>query len=126
MRARTILALAALGALVAFAPEAAAQQREKPKPAAAAPTGFSDAERKTIADYFAKHEYDAEALPPGIARNLAKGKPLPPGIAKKAPPAELTAQLPEREGLEVRIFGDRVVLLEASGLVVDIVEGIFR
>ena len=27
------------------------------------------------------------SLPPGIAKNLARGKPLPPGIAKKAVPA---------------------------------------
>ena len=29
-------------------------------------------------------------------------------------------------GVEVSIFGDRIVLLEASGVVVDILEGILR
>ena len=39
--------------------------------------------------------------------------------------SDLQAQLPTRVGVEVSIFGDRIVLLEASGLVVDILEGIF-
>jgi hypothetical protein len=50
---------------------------------------------------------------------------LPPGIAKRQIPSELQAQIPTRVGVEVSIFGDRIVLLEASGLVADILEGIF-
>jgi hypothetical protein len=50
---------------------------------------------------------------------------LPPGIAKKQIPADLKARLPSRVGVEVTIFGDRIVLLEASGVVVDILDGIF-
>ena len=66
-----------------------------------------------------------EALPPGIVKKLARGKPLPPGIAKRSLPQDLVVELPERDGFEITIFGDRVVLLEASGLVVDILTGIF-
>ncbi len=35
-----------------------------------------------------------DSLPPGIAKNLARGKPLPPGIAKKTVPASMLGQLP--------------------------------
>ena len=87
---------------------------------------FTAAERDIIVKYYAAHPYRARALPPGIAKNLARGKPLPPGIAKRALPAALVTQLPRRTGLEVTIFGDRIVLLEASGVVVDVLEGVFR
>jgi hypothetical protein len=88
--------------------------------------GFSITERQIIVEFFATHRQEAEALPPGIAKNLARGKRLPPGIAKRPIPSGLQAQLPTRVGVEVSIFGDRIVLLEASGLVVDIFEGVFR
>ena len=39
-----------------------------------------------------------QALPPGIAKNLARGKPLPPGIAKKTVPASMLGQLPYYPG----------------------------
>ena len=87
--------------------------------------GFSVRERQIVAEFFVTHRYEADALPPGIARNLARGKRLPPGIAKRQIPSGLQAQFPTRAGFEVSIFGDRIVLLEASGLVVDILEGIF-
>lgn len=116
----TPLLVAAL-ALVALAPAAAAQNQRNQ-----AASGFTSAERDAIAAYFRAHSYEARSLPPGIARNLERGKALPPGIAKRQLPASLQEQLPVREGFEITIFGDRIVLLEASGLVVDILEGIFR
>ena len=88
--------------------------------------GFSITERQIIVEFFATHRQEAEALPPGIAKNLARGKRLPPGIAKRPIPSGLRAQLPPRVGVEVSIFGDRIVLLQASGVVVDILEGILR
>ncbi|UCG86743.1 MAG: hypothetical protein JSW71_23085 [Gemmatimonadota bacterium] len=88
--------------------------------------GFSVTERQVIVEFFATHRQQAEALPPGVAKNLARGKRLPPGIAKRPIPSELQAQLPTRVGVEVSIFGDRIVLLEASGVVIDILEGVFR
>jgi len=87
---------------------------------------FSTTERQIIVEFFATHRQEAAALPPGIAKNLARGKRLPPGIAKRPIPSALQAQLPTRVGVEVSIFGDRIVLLEASGVVVDILEGILR
>lgn len=47
-----------------------------------------------------------DSLPPGIAKNLARGKPLPPGIAKKMVPASMLGQLPSYPGYEWRIAGD--------------------
>jgi hypothetical protein len=90
-----------------------------------AASGFSSSERQVITAYFTTHIYTPEALPPGIAKKLARGKPLPPGIAKRSLPRDLVVELPPREGFEITIFGDRIVLLEAGGLVVDILTGIF-
>ncbi len=120
-----LLATVALAVLV---PVASAQQGRKPKEDQSDPPAlaFSDAEREAIAAYFAVHSHDVRTLPPGTAKNLARGKPLPPGIAKQQLPSDLRAQLAAREGFEITIFGDRIVLLEASGLVVDILEDIFR
>jgi len=86
--------------------------------------GFSVRERQIVAEFFATNRQEAEALPPGIARNLERGKRLPPGISKRPIPYRLQAEFPARAGFEVSIFGDRIVLLEASGLVVDIIEGV--
>ncbi|MDH5282778.1 MAG: hypothetical protein OEW80_02735 [Gemmatimonadota bacterium] len=88
---------------------------------------FSTAEKRALTDYYAKHPAGAKPLPPGIARNLGRGKPLPPGIAKTRLPADAQKSLPPREdGAQITIFGDKIVLLEASGLVVDILSDILR
>ena len=130
MRAQTVSILAIL-ALLLFAPNLQAQSGKGKDKKGGAQTqqvsaGFSAAERQIIVDFFKDHPYQAQSLPPGIAKNLARGKPLPPGIAKKQIPAGLQAHLRARAGFEISIFGDRIVLLEASGLVVDVLEGIFR
>jgi hypothetical protein len=131
MHRSTIVLGAAVGALLVMPPAAAAQQDKKgktqgPTVEVAASVSFSVTERRIIAEYFAGHRHNPQPLPPGIAKNLARGKPLPPGIAKRQLPDGLVAQLPRRAGVELAIFGDRVVLLEASGLVVDVLEGVFR
>jgi hypothetical protein len=127
MRAATFV-LSVLLLVLALPATAAAQdngRKERNKPTASVTAGFAAGERQVIASYFAAHSYTAEELPPGIVKKLARGKPLPPGIAKRSLPRGLVAQLPAREGFEITIFGDRIVLLEASGLVVDILAGIF-
>lgn len=68
-----------------------------------------------------------ESLPPGIAKNLARGKPLPPGIAKKTVPASMLGQLPSYPGDEWRVVGDDLVLIALSTAVVTtIINGVFR
>jgi hypothetical protein len=93
---------------------------------AAPAQGFTDLERQVLSRFFSRNRVEVQSLPPGIARNLARGKPLPPGIAKRSLPPALVAELPQRSGVEITIFGDRIVLLEASGVVVDVIGGILR
>src|SRR5262249_62199326 len=84
-------------------------------------------ERSIILGYVSEHGGSfpgapAQPLPPGIAKNLARGKPLPPGIAKRYLPGELEAQLPPRPGYAWVVVGTDVVLLAAAtGLVVDLI-----
>ena len=68
-----------------------------------------------------------ESLPPGIAKNLARGKPLPPGIAKKTVPASMLGQLPNYPGYEWRVVGDDLVLVALStAIVTSIINGVFK
>lgn len=67
-----------------------------------------------------------QSLPPGIAKNLARGKPLPPGIAKRAVPASMLGQLPYYPGYEWQIVGKDLVLIALSTAVVTaIINGVF-
>lgn len=68
-----------------------------------------------------------DSLPPGIAKNLARGKPLPPGIAKKTVPASMLGQLPSYPGYEWRVVGDDLVLIALStAIVTSIINGVFK
>ncbi|GAB3510598.1 anti-virulence regulator CigR family protein [Pseudoxanthomonas daejeonensis] len=67
------------------------------------------------------------ALPPGIRKNLARGKPLPPGIAKKMVPAPMLRELPVYSGHEWRVAGDDLILVSlGNGLIVEVMGDIFR
>ncbi|CAI1506795.1 Predicted integral membrane protein [Serratia quinivorans] len=67
------------------------------------------------------------SLPPGIAKNLARGKPLPPGIAKKMVPSPMLHELPYYPGYEWRIAGDDLVLVALStALVASVINGVFN
>lgn len=64
------------------------------------------------------------SLPPGIAKNLARGKPLPPGIAKRFD-SRLTSRLPHYEGYEWKQVGTDVVLVAvATGIVYEILRNV--
>lgn len=60
-------------------------------------------------------------LPPGIRKNLARGKPLPPGIAKKFD-GRVQSRLPDYPGYDWRQVGTDAVLIHAT---TGIVEAIF-
>lgn len=130
------ITLATALAALSLASSAAAQGRGRPKPqekrakqssgAVNVSVQFTVGERDVIAKYFAAHPYQAKPLPPGIAKNLARGKPLPPGIAKRGVPAALVAQLPQRSGVTINIVGDRLVLLDTHGIVLDIMVNVFH
>ena len=67
-----------------------------------------------------------QPLPPGIRKNLARGKPLPPGIAKKYAPAPMVTRLPVHPGHEWRVVGTDLVLVAiATAVVVDILVDVF-
>lgn len=66
----------------------------------------------------------ASSLPPGIRKNLARGKPLPPGIAKSLD-QRLLRQLPEYPGYEWQQVGQDVVLIAlATGLIEAVLDGL--
>lgn len=67
-----------------------------------------------------------EALPPGIRKNLARGKPLPPGIAKKMVPGPLLGRLPRYDGYEWRVAGADLILISvATAVVADVLYDVF-
>ena len=64
------------------------------------------------------------SLPPGIQKNLARGKPLPPGIAKNLD-NRLLGHLPRYEGYEWKQLGRDVILVAiATGIVYEILENV--
>jgi Ni/Co efflux regulator RcnB len=89
---------------------------------------FSDDEVRIIASWYREHraagQSDAhgkkpKGLPPGIAKNLARGKALPPGIARRSLPDGLVRLLPPPpHGYERVIVDGRVLLVEVATRVI--------
>ncbi len=75
-----------------------------------------------IRSWYSLHpEGNVEALPPGIQKRLARGKPLPPGIAKKVAPSGLQSRVRVPDGYELIEVGLDVLLVEvATSIVHDI------
>ena len=70
---------------------------------------------------------NASALPPGIRKNLERGKPLPRGIARKQVPGALRSELAVPTGYEVIEVGLDVLLVEvATGLIHDVLMDVVR
>lgn len=66
------------------------------------------------------------SLPPGIRKNLARGKPLPPGIAKKMAPGPMLARLPVHPGYEWRVAGTDLILVAiGTAIVADVLFDVF-
>jgi hypothetical protein len=87
---------------------------------------FRDQDRVAFQNYFAEHRMTARALPPGIAKRLARGKPLPPGIAKRALPPDLLRIAPSSgRDVSYSIVGTSVVATRA-GIVIDILNSILK
>ncbi len=84
--------------------------------------------RAQIQSYYAAHPVaDAQSLPPGIRRNLARGKPLPPGIAKKVAPPELASRVRLRDGYALVEVGLDVFLVEvATNVIHDVLMDVVR
>lgn len=81
-----------------------------------------------IRQYFVSYPVGVSSLPPGIAKNLARGKPLPPGIAKKMAPIELRQRVPAcMNGWECILAGADMLILDAvHGTIADIIRGVVR
>lgn len=63
------------------------------------------------------------SLPPGIQKNLARGKPLPPGIAKKLD-GRLLGHLPRYDGYEWMQAGvDLILVAVATGIIYEVLNG---
>lgn len=82
---------------------------------------FSPQDRDAITNYFSTRPYSGTGLPPGIAMNLARGKPLPPGISAQNLPSDLSNSLPYYPGYDYRMVGNNVVLMNSNtGIIADI------
>lgn len=65
-------------------------------------------------------------LPPGIRKNLMRGKPLPPGIAKKVRSGAFLERLPRHSGYEWQTAGTDLILVSvATGVIADILLDVF-
>ena len=89
---------------------------------------FSKDEVTIIASWYREHGEVSQQkkrgknsgrLPPGIAKNLERGKPLPPGIAKQYLPDSLVHQLPAPpRGFERVVVDGKVLLVETATRVI--------
>jgi len=69
----------------------------------------------------------ASALPPGMRKQLSRGKPLPPGLARRINKPAFVAALPQHPGHEWQICGtDLVLVAVATAVVADILQDVFR
>jgi Ni/Co efflux regulator RcnB len=67
------------------------------------------------------------ALPPGIRKNLQRGKPLPPGIDRHWLDGRLERQLPRYYGHEwVRVGNDLVLISVSTRVINDVLHDIFH
>ncbi|MEQ8442091.1 MAG: hypothetical protein RIM33_08600 [Alphaproteobacteria bacterium] len=88
--------------------------------------------RAVFEDYFQANPQPIDHLPPGIARNVERGKPLPPGIARRQLPGALRSDLRTQTStigdvVDAVIVGNDVAILDAaSGVVVEILRDIVR
>jgi hypothetical protein len=136
-RILSIAFVIALGTTSAFSPRVDATPPEgKGKPDASSTYSNTDAAQliSPVLDYdhirgiaVSTHQTGYKALPPGIAKNLARGKPLPPGIAKKSLPAPMLRELPTYPDYEWKRCGADLVLVQiATQVVAEVLANVFR
>ena len=120
------LALTTLGVTVQ---DAEAQGRgNRARPSATPQASLSEEVQSLIREFYASRPATGvEALPPGIRRNLQRGKPLPPGIAKRTVPGELRARVQVGEGYDLVEVGLDVFLVDvATDVVHDVLLDVVR
>lgn len=79
----------------------------------------SDVEIRIIREYYGEPSRKLKPLPPGMYKNLGRGKPVPPGILRTRFPELLEARMPRREGASWWIAGDQVLLVDSNNRIVD-------
>ena len=135
MRAKRCLFVSLiLGAAIWAATPASALAQEKgrkdkdPTLAASASITLTKDMQTEIRNWYSLHPVgNVEALPPGIRKRLARGKPLPPGIAKQVAPAGLRSRVRLPDGYEIIEVGLDVLLVEvATSIVHDILMDVVR
>jgi len=92
---------------------------------AKATTGFTEAQRRAIRDFYAK----APAADGAAERpvKLAKGAPIPVGVEKRSLPEDLDNMLRPPPSGQSRVLVDTdVILLDRNGRVVDLITGAAR
>lgn len=88
---------------------------------------LSDQDKTVIREYFVQHPTKATSLPPGIAKNVARGKPIPPGIAKRGVPSDLKSRINLRDGYDLEQVGTDVILIEAgTRVVLDVLRDVLK
>lgn len=87
--------------------------------------GISVGQAREMAVNYQQTGYSS--LPPGIRKNLARGKPLPPGIAKKLQSSPMLQQLPQHPGYEWQACGTDLVLVSiASQVIAEVLVDVFN
>lgn len=130
--ARTMLFVAALGLLASacttYAPSA--QTRPTTAKRSDATVALTAADASMIRAHYASTGRSnghgrgngrgrASGPPPGIAKNLQRGKALPPGIAKQYLPREILVRLPRApDGLEYVVVAGKLLLVDIATQVV--------
>ncbi len=99
-------------------------------------TIITAAERALIGDYVHKAKAGSRGLPPGLAnrplppglrKHIDRTGRLPPGLQKRTLPGDLRGLLPYRKGLDYRMVGNDIVLIEtATNVILDIMQGVLR
>lgn len=113
-----------LSACSAYSYPGPASSRANTSYAPVATAALSAADAQLIRDYYAgskpgKGRGKKGGLPPGIAKNLRRGKPLPPGIAKQHLPQDLLSRLPRAaDGFEYVIVAGKLLLVEIATQVI--------
>lgn len=82
--------------------------------------GIDQKQAKKYAKQYKVQGY--KPLPPGIRKNLARGKPIPPGLAYNRLPPDYIARLPRYPGYEWRGYGADLVLVSiVSDVIADVI-----
>jgi len=118
-----VMGALALPMLICSPSRAEAQRRPgHPSVEVTAGATLTVGQRERIRSFYLAHpRKHVKALPPGIRKKVARGKPLPPGIAKQVAPEELVKLVAVPSGYRLEEVGLDVLLVEvATGIVHDI------